>query len=320
VLRSDYPDIRVIVCDNASTNDSIDRILAWARGAEPAPVAPGTLATLVSPPVPKPIPVAVIAGDASAASARSATTDRLTLVRLPVNVGFAGGNNAGIRLAAGTDDAYVLLFNNDAVMARDAIRAMVDAARADQRVGAVGATILQYHAPDRVETYGGATVGRSTGLVAAIGEDAHRDAPRPASVRLDYVIGCCLLVPLAVVRRVGLMAEHFFLYGEDADWCLRMRQAGYDLAYARDADVWHKAGGSVVHRSVMHDYYAVRGTLMLMHEHFRGAMPLVLAHGVARFLLPKVARGQWRRLVAAARGFRDYFRYAAGRPIPRTIA
>jgi GT2 family glycosyltransferase len=314
VLRSDYPAVRVIVCDNASTNDSVDRILAWARGDE-AIRASGALTAMMMPPVPKPIAVRVIDGEGQHPSDVG-----LTLVRLPSNLGFAGGNNAGMRIASVTNDGYVLLFNNDAIMSPGAIRAMVDVASGDSTVGAVGATILQYHSPEQIETLGGATIGRRTGLVLAIGENAARSAARPDTVRMDYVIGCCLLVPSSVVRRVGLMAEHFFLYGEDADWCLRMTQAGYTLAYAPAAEVWHKGGGSVVHRSVMHDYYAVRGTLMLMHEHFRAAMPVVLAHGVARFLLPKILRGQWRRLAAAARGFRDYFRHAAGRPIPRALS
>jgi GT2 family glycosyltransferase len=315
VLRGDYPEVRVIVCDNASTNDSVDRIVAWANGLQPAAQSAGSLAPLTTPAVAKPVPITV-----RAANQYAPVTTRLTLIRLAQNLGFAGGNNEGIRLALATGDGYVLLFNNDAIMAPGAIRAMVDVARQDTTTGAVGATILQYHSPERVETLGGATIGRRTGLVHAIAENTSRQSPRPASVRLDYVIGCCLLAPLGVARTVGMMAEHYFLYGEDADWCLRMSQAGYTMRYAPGAEVWHKGGGSVVHRSVMHDYYAVRGTLMLMHEHFRGAMPIVLAHGVARFLLPKVVRGQWRRLVAAARGFRDYFRYAAGRPVPRAIS
>jgi GT2 family glycosyltransferase len=98
-----------------------------------------------------------------------------------------------------------------------------------------------------------------------------------------------------------------------------MTRAGYQLAYAPRAEIWHKGGGSVVHRSAMHDYYAVRGTLMLMHRHFRRMMPFVLAHAVLRFLVPKLVRGQWGRFAAAMRGYSDFLRHAAGRPVPLTI-
>ena len=280
IIASDYPDVRVVVCDNASTDGSPARIREWIESHGTAPVR---------------------------------------LVECGANLGFAGANNVGLRLAMEQGARHALLFNNDAVMAPGAIAKMVDAAERMPKCGAVGATILQYHDRERVETLAGATLRRSTGMVERVAGNSDRRAPRPVKVAIDYVIGCCMLVPMETVRDVGLMAEDYFLYGEDTDWCLRMTAAGYEHGYAPDAEVWHKGGGSVVHRSAVHDYYAVRGTLMLMHRHFRPRMPLVLGHAVLRFLLPKLARGQWRRFAAAARGYRDFLRHAAGRPIPMAL-
>lgn len=280
VVASDYPDVRVVVCDNASTDGSTERIREWLASNDAA---------------------------------------KVELVECGANLGFAGANNVGLRLAAERGARHALLFNNDAVMAPGAIREMVAVAERTPKCGAVGATILQYHDRERVETLGGAILRRSTGMVDRVAENSDRWSPRPANVAIDYVIGCCMLVPMETVRDVGFMAEHYFLYGEDTDWCLRMTAAGYALGYAPAAEVWHKGGGSVVHRSAVHDYYAVRGTLMLMHRHFRARMPLVLGHAVLRFLLPKLVRGQWRRLGAAARGYRDFLRHAAGRPVPMAL-
>jgi GT2 family glycosyltransferase len=299
VLRSDYPALTVMVCDNKSSDDSVARIRAWAQGTLAAAAASPALARLSAPPVPKPVDVRI--------------------VECPRNLGFAGANNVALQYMMERDpDAYALLFNNDAVMAPDAISAMVAQARRTESCGAVGATVLQYHRPDRVETLGGATISRATGLVKWVNAGVERNRPRPPSVSIDYVTGCCLLVPATTVASVGLMAEEYFLYGEDADWCIRMRRRGRSVDYCARAEIWHKGGASVVHRSAMHDYYAVRGTLMLMHRHFPWYLPFVLAYAVVRFILPKLVRGEWVRLRAAVRGYRDYLRFAMRRPREQT--
>ena len=89
-----------------------------------------------------------------------------------------------------------------------------------------------------------------------------------------------------------------------------MKGQNLSLAYCPGAEIWHKGGGSVVHGSVLHDYYAVRGTLMVVHKHFPLSLPIALPYAVLRFILPKLLRGEWQRLRAAARGYRDFVRYA----------
>ncbi len=270
LLRSDYPALRVIVCDNASTDDSVARIRAWAQGK-----------------------------------------DHVMLVECEANLGFAGANNVALRYVMQCPgEPHALLFNNDAVAEPHAVSAMVEVAERAPGCGAVGATVLRYHEPDVVDTLAGGTINRATGMVKGVRAGSGRGEARPETVAMDYVSGCCLLAPQATLASVGPMAEQYFLYGEDADWCLRMTRSGRPLRYAPAAEIWHKGGASVVHRSAVHDYYAVRGTLMLMHRHFPATLPLVLAHAVYRFLLPKLVRGQWRRLGAAARGYRDFLAYA----------
>ena len=312
LLRSDYPSLRVLVCDNSSNDDSIERIAAWARGEMPAP-APldPRLSQLGLPPVRKPVSIALCTelelsnGDVPRADAK------LLVIRCRANLGFAGANNVALSYMLRREpEAYALLLNNDAVIAPHALRAMVTQADHSAGVGAIGVTILQYYHPDRVETLAGARFSRVHGMVKWINAGAARDEPRPIDVPMDFVAGCCLLVPGPALRRVGLMDERYFLYGEDADWCLRMKGQNLSLAYCPGAEIWHKGGGSVVHGSVLHDYYAVRGTLMVVHKHFPLSLPIALPYAVLRFILPKLLRGEWRRLRAAARGYRDFVRYA----------
>jgi len=283
LFASDYPDVRAIVLDNASQDDSVERLRDEIRA--------------------------------------SALDSRVQLRRCAANLGFAGASNAGLRDALATDPhAYTLLLNNDTRIAPTAVRQMVELAEATPHLGAVGATVLRYAQPDTVEMYAGATVSRATAMVSLAGSGARRDAPRPISIALDYVSACCLLTNADAVRRVGLLDERFFLYSEDADWGIRMRDAGLTLAWCRAAEVWHKGGGSVVHRSALHDYYMVRAALMLVRKHARPFLPWALAYWLWRGVLPKLVRGQWDRLRAAWQGYRDSLRsrtVAAGFDQPR---
>ena len=286
LFASDHRPLQVIVCDNGSADDSVEQITRWAAGR-----APG---------------LTFAAATRSRIESGEAIPADLVLVACGGNLGFAGANNVGFRyVLAREDDAYVLLFNNDAVIAPDAIPALVAEARRDPRVGAVGATIHPYRSPGEIEALGGARISRATGMTTM----AH-DADSAA--RLDYVTGCCVLVPRAALASVGLMDERYFLYGEDADWGLRFAASGYRQVHCAHAHVRHKGGGTVGHRSPLHDYYDVRGRLMLVHKHFPLLLPIALLHEAGRCLLPKLARGQWRRLGAAVRGYRDFLRYAIG--------
>jgi GT2 family glycosyltransferase len=289
LTRADHAPHLVIVVDNASTDDSLRALGAWAT-AHGYPTVD------------------------ERAFADRALDAPVTLVASATNVGFAGGCNIGMRVVVRHHpSAWILLLNNDATIAPDAIRAMIEAAAGFDDLGAIGATVLRDDRPDVVELLGGATVNR-LGMVTAIGAGTARSAPRPATVNMDYVSGCCLLTRADVVNRVGLMDERYFLYSEDVDWGLRMRHAGLRLAYSPHAEVRHKGGAAVVHRSPVHDYFMVRGALMLVQKHWPAMLPLALVHWAWRGVLPKLVRLQWTRLGAAARGYRDFVRGATGSP------
>lgn len=303
VLRLDWPSVRVVVCDNGSSDDSIDRLVAWADGtvAGPDPAHP-QLRALVRPPVAKPIPYLRLTRAASESAEVAAASAPLTIIDVGSNLGFAGGNNVGLRYLARTGaEGYVWVLNNDTVVAPDALRALVGVAREHPDIGVVGSTLLDYQMPERVLEAGGGSLSRWHGWTV----------PRSATidaVPLEFVKGASMLVSLGTVRRVGLMDERFFLYSEDVDWCLAMRARGLRLAHAEGSRVWHKEGASSGHRSPVHDYHSVKGALMLVHKHDRRRVPVALLYSAFRCALPKLLRGDWRRLQAVLRGWRDFVR------------
>jgi len=284
LYRSDYPALRVLILDNASSDGSRDRIRDWAASELQGVAASG----------------------------------RPVVMALQSNLGFAGANNVGLRyLLTREPDAYAWLLNNDTIVAPDALRRMVALAQSDANIGAVGATLLRHDDPERLETAGGGTFVEWHGMVQSIRSDAARAAPRPAPTRLDFISGTCMLVPRRTVERVGLMDERYFLYAEDVDWGARIRESGLRLAYCAAAEVWHKGGGSTVHQSAVHDYYCVKSSLLLVHKRRPQFLPLALAYSMGRCLVPKLVRGDWRRLGAVARGYVDFAAQIVGRRLPK---
>ncbi len=250
VFRIDFPEYRVVVCDNGSTDGSVDRIRAWADGNLQVDLPESNpLRRLSHPPVSKPIPcVEYDRGRAEAGGDPGDGGARLVLIRTGENLGFAGGNNVGLRYALARDEfEYVWLLNNDTVVDRDALACLVRRMREKPRAGICGSTLPFYSLPGNLWARGGATYNRWFAYAECIGIHQAVDSPvDPEGVerRMDYVAGASMFVSRSFLRDVGLMDEGYFLYFEEPDWAVRAR-GRYELAYARDSVVYHKVGSSV---------------------------------------------------------------------------
>jgi GT2 family glycosyltransferase len=283
LLRSDVP-VTAIVVDNDSSDGSLDHIAAWAGGREPAPVASAAMARFSTPPLPKPLPVRRIAA-ADWRQARLASDDRLVLVQSGGNLGFAGGNNIGLRLLLADPGIDIFwLLNNDTVVAPDTARLL--AARMDATgAGMCGTVVRYYWRPDivqaanghRFSTLKGTARGIHTGLPAAT-------LPDPAEVEADtsFILGASLAVTRAFLDKVGLMEERYFLYFEELDWAARNAKlpgGGFRVAYAPDAMVYHKEGGSIGSsgipgaRSLTADYWLAKSRLAYFRWHQPSWLP-----------------------------------------------
>lgn len=309
LFRMDYPNFSVVLCDNASADGSAGKIRDWARGSwVPSLDMDPAHAALSDPPVPKPIPLAEYTRADAEAGGHDDRDARLILINNGGNLGFAGGNNVGLRYLVHRGDVkYVWILNNDIVVARDALRRLVESAESVPGVGGVGGTLYVYSRPSTIEAAGGGAFSRwnlyPVPLRSARGKPIGKSG---AFDGLDFVSGGCLLTPLDAIRRIGLIDESFFLYGEDVDYSIRIRRAGLKLVYAPAARVWHRGGGATNYGSPKHDYYTVRNTLTLVRKHHPGAMPLALAQTLFRCTLGKALRGERERLRAVYRAWSDF--------------
>lgn len=191
---------------------------------------------------------------------------RVACIELPVNLGYAGGNNVGLRraLEGGYDFAYVL--NNDTVVdpafLRDALAATAP------RVAAVGGKVVAFDDPSRLwMTYGRVTYGQSLIQLAGWGEpdrgqyDVQRD--------VEWVPGCGLLLSCAALREIGLFDERFFAYHEDVDWCTTAREHGWRIVYAPRSVVLHRGNRTLGGPSYNspRKYLSARSTVLFARKH-----------------------------------------------------
>jgi GT2 family glycosyltransferase len=311
LFRLDYPNFRVVVCDNGSADGSFERVKAWADGRLTAePVESQRLRHLSCPPVRKPVPYSEY--DRACAERGGSAASRetpLVLVQTGGNLGFAGGNNVGLRyLMSRGETGYLWLLNNDTVVAPGALRKLVEVAEADDTIGVVGARLYHYGSPDVLQAAGGGRIRRWHGVGRLLTDENGAGDPAKVAERLDYITGASMLIPMRVLARVGLLDERYFAYSEEADWCFKMRAQGFRMAYCPGAEVWHKEGRSIGRASPLQDYYIERNALLLVRRFFAPFLPLAIPYSVYRSLLPKLVRGQWARAAAVARAYRDFAR------------
>ena len=312
VFRLRYPDFRVVVCDNGSADGSIEQIKAWARGEISVGARNEDLAHLTVPPVPKPIPFEELSAESESKDSRSSSA-RLILIQTGSNLGFAGGNNVGLRYALAQESCdFFWLLNNDTVVDPNALSALVERMQQRPDVGMCGSTLLYYENPRLVQALGGSVYNRWIARGGHIGLGRNSDdLPSCDAVesRMKYVQGASMLVRREFLEQIGLMSEAYFLYFDEIDWATRAR-GKYSLAYASQSVVYHKEGSAIgtsvdrAKRSTYSDYYAARSRMLFTKRYF----PLACL-GVAAMLLGgslfRYSAGNNSNARAILRGLRD---------------
>jgi GT2 family glycosyltransferase len=201
----------------------------------------------------------------------------LDLIVTTANLGFAGGNNVGIRkaLARGTD--FIWLLNSDAIPAPDALTPLVSALQAHHSAACASSKIYFDDDPKRIWFAGGSW---SKGRLRLRQQGAYQsDHGQFAEMRhIGSVTGCSMLVPSAMFKTVGLLDERYFLYWEDTDWSARALKNGYFLLFVPASHVWHKVSATISPRSELQHYYVTRNGLFFSYCHDIFIMPLVLLY------------------------------------------
>jgi GT2 family glycosyltransferase len=235
------------------------------------------------------------------------------------NLGFAGGCNAGIRWALEQGAEWVVLINNDATIAPDAIATFAAEAARHPRAGVLAGKLYLADHPDRI-WFAGHHFRACLGYSGRHRGEGRRDAPRyQRTVATGRATGALMAVSREMIEQIGLLDEDLFAYLEDVDWSLRARSAGFEVLFVPEAAAWHRVGASTGGSSSTHSvYYGTRNMVVVCERHRPLPPPLswmrrsvVLATFAAYALLRPNRRPA---LGAVLEGYRDA---RAGRLGPR---
>jgi GT2 family glycosyltransferase len=237
------------------------------------------------------------------------------------NSGFAAGNNAGIRRSVRAGADYVLLLNDDTVVAADFLSLLVARAESVPGIGMLGPRIYYLSQPDTI-WFSGAAFDREKCSLSFPGSDLQAGVyGHEGPAETAYVTGCALLVSRRVIESVGLLDETFFLYWEDSDWGLRATAAGFRIEVLPAAKIWHKVSASSGgNDSPLKAYHKTKGHLFFARRHSPRAVPRLLRgfiRDVAWLVFKSGARNRFRRAAACLAGIAGYLAGTHGPGIAR---
>jgi len=269
VFRISYPNYKVAVIDNGSTNGSIEKIKEWAKSKQEVltPEPPHPLYHLSHPPALKPIPYIEYnrqttekGGDSEIENKlmRERANEKMSkqeeenplinksiylliLIQTGENLGFAGGNNIGIRYALKKGDCdYVWLLNNDTVVGKDALVEIVKVAESNESIGLCGSKLLKMYNLKIIDSAGyvfkwGRTIDRGEG---EIDKGQYDD-----KTNVIGAMAATCLYRVKMLRNIGLFDESFFMQYEDADLSWRANLRGWEAKLVPQSVVCHKRGG-----------------------------------------------------------------------------
>ncbi|MBM4177651.1 glycosyltransferase family 2 protein, partial [Candidatus Gribaldobacteria bacterium] len=191
------------------------------------------------------------------------------------NLGFAQGNNIGISSALTREADYVLLINNDALIAPGALNYLIARAQSEEAIGIVAPKIYfaagyEYHKEryrkedrGRVIWYAGGKTDWQNILGEHEGLDKVDNGQFGQTKEVEFISGCCMLIKKEIFQKIGLFDVDYFLYLEDMDFCVRAKKAGFKLLFAPKAIVWHKnLGTDAKNAQTKQAYYYTRNRLL----------------------------------------------------------
>ena len=189
----------------------------------------------------------------------------VTLIELQTNRGYAGNNNVGIQFALTQAADWVLILNEDTIMAPDCIERLIGAVATDAQIGMAGPMIYHYDEPNVIQTAGG--VMDRFWSARHLG---HNDLDLGQYVEphpVDWLSGCALMVRRSLIEQLGVLDERLFIYWEEIDWCIRANRAGWRLVHVPQAKIWHKGVQRNYRPKPNVTYYSIRNQFLILKKH-----------------------------------------------------
>lgn len=302
VLNGSYQEVKIIVVDNHSTNESeaqIKKFLSHQLGVA------YTYYNVSSPEVLK-----TISGDTIQQKGIDQFPyfdTKFSFIQTGKNLGFAGGNNVALNmlLKDPTVDASsgIFLLNPDTTIHT---KALSELAQINKTNFIAGCKIMAYKQPEKVLSNGAFYIDKFLGTIRPVDmENENRSA--------DYIYGAALYTNKDTVIKNGLLPEQYFLYWEETDWCYRAKQNGIDLITCQSAIIYDKVGSSIG-RGYLAQYYYIRNGLYFFKKHYGGYVFSFFINNLARSI-GMLIKGKFKKAQALLHGTQDFIKNKTGNKV-----
>ena len=232
----------------------------------------------------------------------------IKVIRSDKNLGFAGGNNLGIKAAKGK---YLYLINNDTIFRQFNPQTLIRRLDISPKIGMVCPKIRFAWDNNPIQFAGYTPLSKITIRNKAIGFGEEDKGQYESSHQTPYAHGAAMMFKREVIDKVGLMPECYFLYYEELDWSIMISRAGYEIWYEPASTIYHKESQSTGQNSPLRTYYITRNRLLLVKRNFKG-LKKYLAYAylqmivATRDILKYLFKGQIDLLKATTKGLRDF--------------
>ena len=206
------------------------------------------------------------------------------VIRSEKNLGFAGGNNLGIKESKGD---YIFLINNDTIFKDFDVYSLINRFKTSANIGIVCPKILFAWANTPIQYAGYTPLSKITIRNQAIGFGEIDNGQYDTALPTPYAHGAAMLIKREAMEKVGLMPEEYFLYYEEIDWSMMFTKADYEIWYDPACTIYHKESQSTGQNSPLRTYYITRNRLLLVKRNWHGIYKYLAYCYLTCFVAPR---------------------------------
>lgn len=232
----------------------------------------------------------------------------IKVIRSDRNLGFAGGNNLGIRFALGK---YIFLINNDTLFKDFNIQPLIDRLESSPKIGAVCPKIRFSWDNKTIQFCGYTPLSKVTVRNKSIGFGEADNGQYNTPHSTPYAHGAAMMIKKAVIDEVGLMPECYFLYYEELDWSMMITRAGYEIWYEPSCTIYHKESQTTGQNSPLRTYYITRNRLLLVKRNWKGVTKYLsyfylISLVASRDIIRNLVQGNHGHIKSISKGIHDF--------------